>query len=79
MVPSISQRKAILKRFIFVDQGKVFSYSSSVPDSVHPEEEDEVGREERFDILHQSVCFARRSNDIVLTKTFQLHLREAHS
>jgi len=41
--------ESVLKQFIFTDKGRFYIYSSSVPDEVHPDDQEDA---KRYDTLH---------------------------
>ena len=79
IVPSYSEREAVLKRFIFRSHGCFFVYTSSVPDEVHCDEES--GREDatRYTVVSSLMVFRRDGNDLVLERLRQLDFRSSHS
>ena len=52
MIPGTSERECIIKRFFWTDNGRFYVYQSSVPDEIHPDEEDGRDDATRFDMLH---------------------------
>ena len=74
-----TQREALLKRFIFKDEGRVFVYTSSTPDEIHSDEES--GRDEatRYTLIYCLLCFKREGQDLVLERIRQIDFREEHS
>lgn len=60
LVPGVNEREMFVKRFIFRDQGCVFVYESSVPDSIDKEKTGgDSGRDDsdRYTLVFQITCF----------------------
>ena len=79
LVSGYNQREALLKRFIFKDDGRVFVYTSSIPDELHSDEESGRDDATRYTVIFCIMCFKREGRDLVLERMKQLDFREAHS
>ena len=79
MVSGYNQREALLKRFIFKDEGRVFVYTSSMPDEVYSDEESGRDDATRYTVIFCIMCFKREGRDLVLERMKQIDFREVHS
>ena len=68
LLPGYTEREALMKRFIFRDQGCIFVYTSSVPDEVFAD--DESGRDDatRYTVIFSIMCFKKVGNDLILER-----------
>ena len=72
MVKGYTERESIYKRFYWRENGRFYAYQSSVPDAVHPDEEDGRDDATRFDLVHHTMCFRRigSSEDLMLEQVY---------
>ena len=75
LVAGNSERKALLKRFIFKALDCFFVYTSSVPDTVHSD--DESGRDDatRYTVVFSIMCFKKDGSDLILERVMQIDFR----
>ena len=75
LVPGNFEREALLKRFIFKAFDCFFVYTSSVPDTVHSD--DESGRDDvtRYTMIFSIMCFKKDVNDLILERLMQIDFR----
>lgn len=80
VVRGYQERECIMKRLHWQDSGNFYVYQSSVPDAIHPDEDDARDDALRYDLLHQTTCFKHLGeNDILMEQLMQVDFREAHS
>ena len=77
VVSGYDERECIIKRFHWSEDGSYFVYQSSVPDEVHPDEEDGRDDATRFDLVHHTMCFRRLkdNDDLLLEQIYQVNFR----
>jgi len=68
-----------LKRTIFRAHGCIFVYTSSVPDSVHCDEDSGRDDAARYTLVYSIMCFKRVGADLILERIKQVDFRQAHS
>ena len=59
LVKGYDERECIYKRFFWREEGRFYVYQSSVPDEIHPDEEDGRDDASRFDLIHQTICLRK--------------------
>ena len=79
LVQGYSEREALMKRFIFKEQGCVFIYQSSVPDEIYSDEESGRDDASRYTLVFSIQCFKIVGEDLILERIRQVDFRQAHS
>ena len=59
LVKGYDERECIYKRFFWREDGRFYVYQSSVPDEIHPDEDDGRDDASRFDLVHQTICLRK--------------------
>ena len=71
MVSGYSERECIYKQFYWRnEQGRFFVYQSSVPDTIHPDEEDGRDDATRYDLVQKTKCFRRMGDDLIFEQVY---------
>ena len=64
LIPGSPNRSALLKQFIFKANGCFFVYTSSVPDTVAAEDDNERESAQRYCLAYDIMCFKKDGNDL---------------
>ena len=75
MIYGYSERECIYKRFFWRENGQFYVYQSSVPDAIHPDEEDCRDDATRYDISHMTQCFKSVGQDLLVETVYQIDFR----
>ena len=79
LVPGYQEREILCKRFIFRASGCLFVYTSSVPDTIHQDEESGRDDANRYNLIYSIMCFKRMGDDLLLERIKQVDFRLVHS